>query len=505
MPELSLSDAIRTSLSGGGEKRAIEQDRIWHSWAEVGRIANVLDERLTELGIPAGAPVGLVARNSLPHISALYALLASRRTTVMVYSALPAQALAAEIAKLALPAVIADRRDWAPEALAAATAAGSFALDVTGDADHPVEILNRESVSGGALMPKDCDTAIEMLSSGTTGLPKRIPIRWSTLELMARDAIVNFAESGQGSDERGLSPLIQPAPLANISGLYGVVPAGMEGRPLSLMAKFDVDDWVRTVQRVRPRVSWLPPAAIQAIWNAEVEPAALSSLVSIRTGSAPLDRELQRQFEERYGLKILLMYGFTESCGTIVMWNLADRAAFGEAKYGAVGRARPGVHLRVVDSRTGKEQSVGEMGVLEAQVDRISDGWIRTSDLARVDAEGFLYLHGRADDVINRGGFKVLPEMVAETIERHDSVAAATVLGMADARLGEVPVAIVAPKAGAQLTEQDLGEFCRRTLTAYQVPVRFVIVDDLPRTQTMKVDRPAARRLLEQHLASAGG
>jgi acyl-CoA synthetase (AMP-forming)/AMP-acid ligase II len=445
-----------------------------------------------------------VARNSLAHIAALYALLATRRTTVMIYSALPEAALASEIAKLALPAVIADSRDWTPLVLDAALVAGSYALDVTGALGNPVDVLNAGDISVGEWAGPVADIAVEMLSSGTTGLPKRIPIKWTTLEQMARDAIVNFAESGQGSDEFGPAPLIQPAPLANISGLYGVVPSGMEGRPLSLLPKFDVTAWVETVQRIRPRVSWLPPAGIQAIWDAGIEPAALSSLISIRTGSAPLDRDLQHRFEQKYDLKILLMYGFTESCGTIVMWNLADRALFGEAKYGAVGRPRPGVQLRVVEPATGKLSLQGEMGILEAQVRRMSNDWIRTSDLARIDADGFLYLNGRADDVINRGGFKVLPEMVAEAIQRHACVAAAVVLGLADARLGEVPIALVVLHPGATVSEQELAEFSRQTLTAYQTPTRFLVVDDLPRTQTMKIDRPAARRLLDAQLARSG-
>lgn len=501
MVELDLSASILANLRGGSDQRAIEQDKVWFSWAEVGQIALALDAQLTLLGILAGTPVGLVARNSLAHIAALYGLLATRRTTVMIYSALPEAALANEITKLALPAIIADSRDWRPQVLDAASGVGSYAIDVTATEGNPVCLLNAGAISVRQEPVSVSDVAVEMLSSGTTGLPKRIPIRWSTLELMARDAIINFAESGQGDDEFGPAPLIQPAPLANISGLYGVVPSGMEGRPLSLMPKFDVTAWVETVQRVRPRVSWLPPAGIQAIWDAKVEPSALSSLISIRTGSAPLDRELQHRFEERYGLKILLMYGFTESCGTIVMWNLADRASFGEAKYGAVGRPRPGVHLRVVDAETGENCTEGEMGVLEAQVKRISDEWIQTSDLARIDAEGFLYLGGRADDVINRGGFKILPQMVAETIQRHASVAEAFVLGLADARLGEVPVALVALHPGATVSEQELSEFSRQTLTAYQTPARFFIVDELPRTQTMKVDQPAARRLLDAQLA----
>jgi long-chain acyl-CoA synthetase len=136
--------------------------------------------------------------------------------------------------------------------------------------------------------------------------------------------------------------------------------------------------------------------------------------------------------------------------------------------------------------------------VLEACVQRVSDDWIRTTDLASLDADGFLYLHGRADSAINRGGFKVLPEEVAHVLRQHAKVADAAVIGLADARLGQVPVAAVEPRQGTDApTEDELEAYARSKLIAYQVPVRFLVLDTLPRNTSMKVSLPELRKMFE--------
>lgn len=120
---------------------------------------------------------------------------------------------------------------------------------------------------------------------------------------------------------------------------------------------------------------------------------------------------------------------------------------------------------------------------------------MRTSDLAHLDEDGFLYIDGRADDAIVRGGFKVQPEVVADALRAHEAILDATVYGRADDRLGQVPVAVVEWVPGAApVGEADLKECLRARLTAYEIPVTIHGVDKLPRSASLKVDR---RRLLD--------
>jgi long-chain acyl-CoA synthetase len=132
----------------------------------------------------------------------------------------------------------------------------------------------------------------------------------------------------------------------------------------------------------------------------------------------------------------------------------------------------------------------GHLEVLTKQSPNGGTDWIRTSDLAHLDDDGFLWITGRADDAIIRGGFKVHPEVVKRVLELHPGVQEAAVAGLPDARLGAVPVAAVERRPdGPEPTADELVLLCREHLTPYEVPVDFRVVDELPRTPSMKVSR----------------
>ena len=123
---------------------------------------------------------------------------------------------------------------------------------------------------------------------------------------------------------------------------------------------------------------------------------------------------------------------------------------------------------------------------------------MRTTDLARIDADGFLWVVGRADGAINRGGFKLLPSQVEKVLEQHASVAETSVVGIEDSRLGEVPVAAVVLRKGAPaIDEAELVRFAAEHLTGYQRPTQYRIVEALPRTPSMKVSQPEVRQPFE--------
>ena len=131
--------------------------------------------------------------------------------------------------------------------------------------------------------------------------------------------------------------------------------------------------------------------------------------------------------------------------------------------------------------------------------DRYGADWIRTNDLARIDDDGFIFLEGRADDAINRGGFKVLPEEVANILRTHADIADAIVIGRNDTRLGQVPIAVLEFRDSARRPiASELNELIRAKLPAYMVPVLYHWVAELPRTVSLKVDRPALLKLLDQ-------
>jgi acyl-CoA synthetase (AMP-forming)/AMP-acid ligase II len=237
---------------------------------------------------------------------------------------------------------------------------------------------------------------------------------------------------------------------------------------------------------------------IQMILEANIEPQLLKSLKAVRAGTAPLDLQVQIDFEQRYGVPILVDYGAAEFIGGVAGWTLDDHRRYASLKRRSVGRARSDVQLKVAaPDGPGTALPAGQVGVLSVRCDRFGPDWIRTNDLASIDEDGFLFLHGRADDAINRGGFKILPEEVAAVLRRYPGVRDAAVIGKADRRLGQVPVAAIEMAPGAIApTAEELIAFARQALTPYMIPTEFRIVEALPRTASMKVSRPELKALL---------
>ena len=162
--------------------------------------------------------------------------------------------------------------------------------------------------------------------------------------------------------------------------------------------------------------------------------------------------------------------------------------------------AYEGVDLQIVDPESGELLAVGDTGILQVRSDQMAEenDWVSTTDLARIDADGFVWLSGRADAAINRGGFKIIPTEVAAILETNAQVKEASVVGIDDARLGQVPVAAVELIDDASgVSEDTLKSWAKENMTSYFVPVQFAIVDALPRTPSMKVSQADVRRLFE--------
>jgi acyl-coenzyme A synthetase/AMP-(fatty) acid ligase len=229
--------------------------------------------------------------------------------------------------------------------------------------------------------------------------------------------------------------------------------------------------------------------------DAAVPRDQLSSLTLLAVGGGKLDPELQARFEAAYGVPVLPAFGATEFGGVVANWSLDLHREWCEAKRGSAGRASRNVELRVVDPDSFSVLPAGRTGLLEVKAARIGPDWVRATDLASLDADGFLWLHGRADGAINRGGFKVVPDQVAAVLREHPEVADAAVVAVADARLGEVPVAAVEAIAGASLDADALRAWLKDRLLAHQSPVEVKIVDALPRNASLKVSLPQVKAL----------
>lgn len=495
-----LQELIDGVLKVDPSAPAIEFEDSWETWGALGARMDAIDAHVQDLTDGPDARVGVLLRTRLPHLAALYALVRGGQCLVTLNPLYPDATLAADIAALDLPLVIGTRADLdRPGIRAAAEAGGTTLLALPEGAGGAPEIVLSPGDPSGQRRTAP-GVMIEMLTSGTTGTPKRVPLMRDAFE---ESFNVTLRAEGALDAEPVLRKGVQvsTAPLTHIGGVWGALTALALGRQLALIEKFSVARWVDAIARHRPRAASLTAAALRMVLDTDVPKEKLESLLVLTAGAAPTDPAIIDAFMERYGIPVLTNYGATEFAGPVARWSLPDFQRFWTAKRGSVGKLHGNVEGRVVDPATGEMVPPGEEGVLELRARQLVDpeNWMRSSDKARIDADGFLWITGRADGVIIRGGFKVSPEDVVRELERHPAVREAVVVGIKDDRLGQVPAAAVILKRDAKTaSEGELVAFLRDTLAPYQVPVRIRVVDDVPRTASMKPVLPEVARMLSE-------
>ena len=489
-------------LHGSPSRQALEYEHRWYSWGELRQVADALGAALDACRANPGGVVALVARNRPSAIAAFLGLLERGANIRMVYPFQSSASLARQLATLQVVAVVADREDLG-EPVASALHKRGVPMIALADEAMSATALDHEAPRADVAHSDDgAPCRVEILTSGTTGPPKPFAI---SHEDIARHIV---ASSAIPPELRGATADLPPAllmfPVGNISGLYSALPPLLAGQRGILLERFTVAGWHDHLLRFRPPVSGMPPAGVQMILDAGIPPEDLACLTAIGTGAAPLDPGVKRAFEERYGVPILMSYGATEFGGPVTRMTPELQAEWGEKKFGSVGRAIPGVQLRVVDPESGAELPPGSEGILEVVSPRIGPQWIRTSDIVVLDGDGFLFHRGRADGAIMRGGFKLLPAVIEQALLAHPAISQACVVGVPDARLGQVPGAVIEFSPG--VTPPDLTgveAHLRARLPATHIPAAWRIVAALPRTPSMKVDMPAVRALYEAENASA--
>jgi acyl-CoA synthetase (AMP-forming)/AMP-acid ligase II len=497
-----LGEFVRSVTRIDRSAPAIEFKGNWTSWGDIAATMDGIDAALLRAALGPGVRVGGLLRND-PRIAAtILGVVASERCVVTLNPLLPDERLVADIVQLRPPVLFATTEDARrPALVAAARQIGCVLLQLNGGGTSPVQAVDGlDRITSKDLRIDAEGVGIEMMSSGTTGTPKRIPLATRTLEDAVFGAAVFEKRSADDPPKLRRGVQILNAPFAHIAGIFGLFNCVVAGRSSVLLERFNVTEFVDAIRRHRPNVASAPPSAIRMILEANVDREDFSSLTVFRCGTAPLPPELADAFFERFGIPVLQNYGATEFAGGVAGWTLADHRNHYKDKRGSVGRMNPDCEGRVVNPDTGAVLPPGEVGLLELRAKHLGDGrsWIRTTDLAVLDAERFLWIKGRYDNAIIRGGFKVFPDDIVRALEAHPSVREAAVVALPDARLGEVPVAAYIAKSSAGAPDPDgLRAFLRERLLPYQVPVEIREVAEMPRTPSLKVSQPELRKLFE--------
>jgi acyl-CoA synthetase (AMP-forming)/AMP-acid ligase II len=302
-------------------------------------------------------------------------------------------------------------------------------------------------------------------------------------------------------------------PLYHVAGIQAVMAAIYGGRTLAMMRQFEVKEWLKIVQEQKANRAMLVPTMLKRVIDEpDFGKYDLSSLRVITYGAAPMPFEVIKKAIEVFpGVMFINAFGQTETASTITMLGPDDHVITGtdeeKAKklkrlQSSIGRPMDDVEIKIVDDDL-NELPMGEVGEILARGPRVMsgywkdaektakaltpDGWLRTSDKGYVDDEGYIYLAGRGDDMIIRGGENISPEEVENVLYAHPKVDEAAVIGVPDPDWGQEPKAIVVLKAGQTATADEIMEFCREKLSSFKRPRYVSFCDELPRTSTGKV------------------
>lgn len=486
MPGHPLGQRIADVLNLQPDSNAIEYDGQWVSWGRVGDTA----ARVASLAADHKAGVGMLLRNRPGHVAAFLGVLLAGATVVVINPSRGDDRTRADIGALRLPLVIGESDDL-DRLVTAETSAATVSI--------PGALAGPQCArpSWGRLGATGAGTgvAVRMLTSGTTGPPKRVGLSY---DMLARSVMGSDPATAPGPTEIRRGVAIVNSPLVHIGGVFRVLQCVADARPFVLLERFELNAWARAVREHRPRAVSLVPAALRTVLHSDLTRANLAGIRAVTCGTAPLSADDADAFTEKYGIPVLTSYAATEFGGGVAGWTLADHQKYWRAKRGSVGRANPGARLRVVGDN-GTPLGPDEVGLLEVKPDQLgpSAQWKRTTDMARIDADGFLWIVGRADQAIIRGGFKVMPDDVRTALEGHPAVAGAAVVGRSDARLGETPVAMVELRGPAATDADTLTEYLRSRLARYEIPTDIAIVDAIPRTPSGKADLSAVKQFFD--------
>jgi acyl-CoA synthetase (AMP-forming)/AMP-acid ligase II len=510
--------SIPASMFGDQEILVYGDTRLTYAEAlsRVRRLASALRER----GAARGTSVAVLATNSHRYVECYYATATTGATFVPLNYRAKLHELEHMIGRAA-PAVLLYGARYAPllEQLAGKLPPGMVAIPIDDGAGETAESLiasASEEMEDAEI--EESDTSVLMYTSGTTSLPKGVMLSFGDFTAY----VVGTVEMADG-EPRGTALLC--VPLYHIAGATNIMTSLWAGRKLVLLSQFDAGEWLAAVARERVTHAFVVPTMLKQILDHPTFAATdISSLTNLSYGGAPMPFPVIRRALESFprGCGFVNAFGQTETTSTLTVLGPDDHRLTGDAaadeavlrRLHSIGRPLPDVEVKVVDelgntlpaNQTGEilvrtpRVMKGYAGDVEGGARLEDDGFLHTRDLGYVDDDGYVFLVGRQDDMIIRGGENIAPAEVESILQGHSAVEEVAVLGLPSVEWGQIVAAAVVLRAGAQATPEELSEYCRSRLASFKKPEVIQVIEELPRNPLGKI----LRKELRERLATGG-
>jgi fatty-acyl-CoA synthase len=390
-----------------------------------------------------------------------------------------------------IPAGLLEQQGWRPAFLDEVIAAAAAVRD---------EALGKRQAS---VRPSDSATLI--YTSGTTGFPKGALLSHRGL---VSNAILTAERLAPYAQREGLARTqvhsCSTFPFFHVAGIVvGMLMPLYEGGTAHALVAFDPLKVIQVISQESCHVYIGVTTMILALLShPDLDTYDLSSLKVVLTGGAPVPLVMVEQVHARLGADVAIVFGQTESSCCLTSTLLDDPY---ELRATTVGRALPYIDIKIIDPHTGEVAPVGARGELcargllvmvgyyqmpEKTAEAIDgDGWLHTGDLATMNGQGYINIVGRIKDMVIRGGENLFPAEIENVLIRYPKIADVQVLGVPDAFFGEELLAVVIPKAGEQLTEQEVRDYCRGQMSHQKIPRYFQFVESYPLTASGKVQK----------------
>lgn len=478
-----LQEPQRVALVGGGVNR---------TWSEFEARTNGVVVALRRFGLRRKDRVAILATSSIEWVEAFVGILKAGGVAAPLNTLLTPAENAALLDHVKPNAMIVS-----PE-LSGSTNFRGPVLSLGSVQEGPIAAGQAQDLPREDLDPEDL--AVIASTSGTTGLPKCV--MWSHRALRESAQCTPFP-----AEVAGGARILMCAPLFTAGAIVMVCNALAIGATMTI-ARFEPAEILRILVDERIEFIGLAPTMIALLLNAVPADWQAPALRRIFYGAGPMKPELLLRAQRLFGCEFQQAYGMSETCTFGTRLDPADHRPEAPERITSAGKAMAGVRLKIVDEE-GTEVAPGVPGEIlmttpgdmlgywmqpEETSRALAGGWLHTGDIGRLDAEGYLYVLDRKDDMVKSGGLSVSPVEVEGVLLRHPGVEEAVVIGVPDAHWGQRVTAIVRRRSAEAVTENELIAHCRSQLAPYKVPRAIVFSDSpFPRNALGKVSRPAIR------------